>query len=81
MSYYKGKKDKKQSWELESSQPRPGRRSMTDAGGWHRGRVVVPGKISHTMSPEAHRTNFYPKTVSVNINDRWYSATVIIKAA
>jgi hypothetical protein len=81
MSYYKGKKDKKQSWELDSSTSRPGRRSMTDSGGWNAGRVVDPAKLTHGMSAKAWRNNFRPDRVSVKINDRWYSARVVVKAA
>lgn len=73
------KPDKKPSWELVSSKSRPGRRSMTDGGGRHRNRVVIAGQVRHVMSEEAWRNNFRPKTVSVKINDRWYSATVVVQ--
>jgi hypothetical protein len=75
----RSKKDKKPSWELDSSQSRPGRRSMTDGGAWHSGRVVNPATLTHTMSASAHRNNFNPKRVSVKITDRWYSAKVVVK--
>jgi hypothetical protein len=75
------KPDKKQSWGLDSSMSRPGRRSMTDSGGWNAGRIVDPSTLTHTMSERAWRNNFRPSRVSVKINDRWYSARVVVKAA
>ena len=68
------KPDKKPSWDLESAKSRPGRRSMTDGGGWHSGRVGPPAV--HVMSMEAWMNNRCPKTVSVNVNGSWFSVPV-----
>lgn len=73
----RSKIDKKPADDLESSKSRPGRRSMTDGGGWHAGRVGPP--TQHVMSQEAWDNNYRPKTVSVNCNGSWFSVPVAVR--